>query len=216
MFVQIVEGWVSDRRGLRSALERWETDFAAAADGWLGSTGGVTSDGLAVVVSRFTSRAAARRVSDRPDHNEWWTTTSRLFRGVPILRNSDDVVEVTPGDPAAAGFVQVVHGAVSNPAAFRDIAASASAAWLAHRPDLLGSVGVLHEGAEYSMVLYFTSESEARRGERTEPGAELLAQLRDLHRIEVGAPTFRDLKEPWFFAPALLVSAGGRSHSART
>ena len=36
-------------------------------------------------------------------------------------------------------------------------------------PDIIGSVAVAHEGRAYTVALYFTSEEQAREGERKEP-----------------------------------------------
>ena len=37
------------------------------------------------------------------------------------------------------------------------------------RPDILGSMMIGHEDGRWTQVLYFTSEAEAREGERKEP-----------------------------------------------
>jgi len=73
--------------------------------------------------------------------------------------------------------------------------------WAAFRPDIIGSVGVGHDGGEYTMALYFTSEEEAREGERKEPPPELKAQMEEMNALTVGAPEFFDLKEPWLYSP---------------
>ena len=48
---------------------------------------------------------------------------------------------------------------------------------MTHRPEVLGSVAVGHEGGAYTMVMYFTSEAEAREGERKEAPPELQANM---------------------------------------
>ena len=53
----------------------------------------------------------------------------------------------------------------------------------------------------YIAVLYFTSESEAREGERKEPPPELRAQMEAMGALEVGEPSFLDLTEPWLYSP---------------
>ena len=45
MFVQVMEGRVGDAKGLRSQLEAWMSDLQPGADGWLGTTAGITADG---------------------------------------------------------------------------------------------------------------------------------------------------------------------------
>ena len=53
MFVQVIQGNVSDAAAVRARFERWRAELAPGADGWLGSTAGVTDDGRLVVVARF-------------------------------------------------------------------------------------------------------------------------------------------------------------------
>jgi hypothetical protein len=45
MFVQVIQGQVSDPEQVHAALNRWSEQLAAGAPGWLGSTAGVTEDG---------------------------------------------------------------------------------------------------------------------------------------------------------------------------
>src|SRR6266545_2271406 len=73
--------------------------------------------------------------------------------------------------------------------------------WAAFRPDVIGSVAVGHEGGAYTMAMYFTSEAEAREGERKEPPPELAAQMAEMNKLSVGEPQFFDLKQPWLYAP---------------
>jgi hypothetical protein len=73
--------------------------------------------------------------------------------------------------------------------------------WAAHRPDILGSVGIGHDGGEYTAVLYFSSEEEAREGERREVPAELKEQMDEMGKLESGEPTFLDIRQPWLYSP---------------
>jgi hypothetical protein len=41
MFVQVIQGQVSDAARVRAQLDRWVEEVAPAAVGWLGSTSGV-------------------------------------------------------------------------------------------------------------------------------------------------------------------------------
>jgi hypothetical protein len=49
--------------------------------------------------------------------------------------------------------------------------------------------------------LYFTSEAEAREGERKEPPPELQAQMEEMGKLSVGEPEYFDLKRPVLLAP---------------
>ena len=69
--------------------------------------------------------------------------------------------------------------------------------WAAFRPEVLGSLGISHPDDTWTMVLYFTSEADAREGERKEPPAELQAQMEEMNKLSVGEPEYFDLKDPW-------------------
>ncbi|HZC25534.1 MAG TPA: hypothetical protein VE287_00840, partial [Actinopolymorphaceae bacterium] len=69
MFVQVMQGHVDDPAALKAAVDRWMTDLAPTATGWLGSTAGVAKDGTAVAMVRFESAAAARANSERPEQS---------------------------------------------------------------------------------------------------------------------------------------------------
>ncbi|TFV77475.1 hypothetical protein E4P39_05710 [Blastococcus sp. CT_GayMR19] len=196
MFIQVIQGRTSDAEGLRAAVDRWEKDVAPGAVGWLGSTGGVTEDGRAIAVVRFESEESARRNSDRPEQDRWWRETEHLFDGGASFRESSDVVVDLQGDPDRAGFVQVMQGRTSDPARARELMAQDPEMWATYRPDVLGSVEILHDGGAYTMVLYFTSEAEAREGERKEMPLELRATMDEMDKLTVEEPEFFDLKQP--------------------
>jgi len=201
MFVQVIQGKVADPQRARAALDRWVRELAPGAEGWLGTTAGVTEDGRFIAAARFSSEEAARRNSDRPEQDRWWSETSRLFEGQPTFLDSSDVVVDTAGDPDTAGFVQVMQGRSSDPERARQMMAEDSTDWSSFRPDVLGSVAVGHDGGAWTMVMYFTSEADAREGERKEPPPELKAQMDEMNTLNVGTPEFFDLKQPWLYSP---------------
>jgi hypothetical protein len=200
MFVQVIQGQVSDAEQVRAALDRWVREVAPGASGWLGSTAGVTDDGRFIALARFESEEAARRNSDRPEQDQWWSETSKLFSGEASFRDSTDVVVDVNGEPDNAGFVQVMQGRSSDPARARELMGEDSSEWSAFRPDIIGSVAVEHDGGAYTMALYFTSEEAAREGERKEPPPELKAQMAAMDALSVGVPEFFDLKQPWLYS----------------
>ena len=51
------------------------------------------------------------------------------------------------------------------------------------------------------MAIYFTSEADAREGERKELPAELAAQMEEMNQLSVGEPEFFDLTQPWLYSP---------------
>ena len=201
MFVQVIKGRVADPARVKAALDRWAEELAPGAEGWLGTTAGVTEDGRFIAAARFESEDAARRNSDRPEQDRWWSETSRLFDGEPSFSDSSEVDVDTNGDPATATFVQVMQGRTSDPERARRMMADDSTDWSSFRPDMLGSVAAGHDGGAYTMVMWFTSEAEAREGERKEPPPELKAQMEEMGSLSLGEPEFFDLKDPWMYAP---------------
>lgn len=201
MFVQVIQGNVSDAERVRAAFDRWIQEVAPGAVGWLGSTGGVTEDGRFVALARFESEEAARRNSERPEQDRWWAETSNLFTGEVTFRDSTDVTVDVTGDPDQAGFVQVMQGRGSDPDRAKELMAQDSDKWAEFRPDVIGSVAVGHEGGAYTMSMYFTSEAAAREGERKEMPPELAAQMEEMNKLSIGEPEFFDLKRPWIHSP---------------
>jgi len=200
VFVQVIQGQVADAGRLRVALDRWAQELAPGSIGWLGTTAGVTEDGRFIALARFESEEAARRNSDRPEQDRWWAETSRLFNGAASFQDSSDVTPDVTGDPDTAGFVQVIQGQGSDPERARELMAQGSSEWAAFRPEILATVAVGHEGGAYTMAVYFTSEAEAREGERKEPPPELQAQMEKMAALSIGEPEFFDLKQPWLYS----------------
>lgn len=198
----MIQGQVTDAEQVHAALDEWMRDLAPGAAGWLGSTAGVTDDGRFIALVRFESEAAARRNSNRPEQDRWWEETSELFSGDVTFQDSSDIVVDVVGDPDRAGFVQIMQGRGSDPDRARELMSQDSEKWAAFRPDVLGSIGVQHAGGAYTMAIYFTSEEEAREGERKEPPPELKAQMDELGELNVGTPEFFDIRQPWIYTPA--------------
>jgi hypothetical protein len=202
MFVQVIQGKVSDHAAARERLESWVRELSPGADGWLGSTAGVTDSGDLVVLARFESEQAARRNSDRPEQSEWWATTAALFSEEPTFLDSTAVEVDTSGDPDGAGFVQVMQGATSNPERARELMAADPTDWASFRPEILGSLTAYHPDGAWTMAIYFTSEDEAREGERKAPPPELARVMEELDSLAVGEPVFLDLRDPWLHSPS--------------
>ena len=201
MFAQVIQGQVADAAEARQAFDRWVAELAPGATGWLGSTAGVTADGTLIAVARFESEDAARRNSDRSEQGDWWAQTEKLFTGEPTFRDSTQVDVDTPGDPDQATFVQVIQGRTSDPARARELMTQDEEKWAGFRPDILGSLSIGHDGGAYTMVLYFTSEADAREGEQKEAPPEIDQQMKEMGKLEVGEPAFLDLATPWLHSP---------------
>ena len=201
MFAQVIQGKTSNPEELDAALNRWLKDLAPGATGWLGSTSGVTEDGRAIAVVRFESEEDARRNSNRSEQDQWWSATAKLYDGEATFLDSTDVTVDVQGDPDQAGFVQVMQGKSSDPERARNLMDQDADKWAEFRPDMLGSVAIGHDDGSYTMVMYFTSEAEAREGERKEPPPELQAQMEEMNKLSVGETQFFDLKQPVIVSP---------------
>jgi len=202
VFVQVIQGHVSDAAQVRAQLDEWVAEVAPGAIGWLGSTSGVTDDGQLVALARFESEAAAQQNSDRPEQTAWWQKMAALFTDEPVFRNSTSVEVDTPGDPSQAGFVQVMQGRSSDPDRARELMANDPTDWATFRPDILGTVSVGHDGDAWTMAIYFTSEAAAREGEQKESPPEMQAMMKEMDLLTIGEPVFLDLKDPWLEAPS--------------
>jgi hypothetical protein len=203
MFAQVIQGRTSDPEAVQAATERWMRDLAPGAIGWLGSTAGVTDDGRVVLVIRFESAEAAQANAARPEQDAFWRDTSALFDGEPTFLDSSDVTAETVGDPDRAGFVQVMQGQTSDPARARELMSQfPPEAMKDFRPEVLGSLMIGHADGRWTQVNYFTSEAEAREGERKQPPLEWQATMEELMKLGMGEPTFLDLRRPLLTSPS--------------
>ncbi len=201
MFVQVIQGQIADPAAAKAALERWTQNLAPDAAGWLGTTAGVTENGAFIALARFESEEDARRNSDRPEQGEWWAETSEIFTSEPIFHDSTVVTVDAIGDADQAGFVQIIQGRSSDPERVRELMSSDSGRWAEFRPDIITSLAAEYDGGAYTTALYFTSEKEAREGERKEVPPELKAEMEEMDALSVGEPDFFDLREPWLYSP---------------
>jgi hypothetical protein len=201
MFVQVIRGQLAEPDQVREAMDRWVRELAPGASGWLGSTAGVTSDGQFVALARFESAEAARRNSDRPEQGAWWAEVSKAFTGDVTFIDSEDVVADVVGDPDLARFVQVMSGRATDARRVREIMDQTTGQVHDFRPEILGSLDVMTDDGGFTMALYFTSEEEAREGERKEPPPELAARMAELNSLAAGPLEFLDLRNPWMYSP---------------
>lgn len=200
MFVQVIQGKVSDPAGLRERLDVWVRDLEDGATGWLGMTGGVADDGTFVQVVRFESQEAARKNSERPEQGEWWEGTKHLFSGDVAFHDCTDVETVLGGGSDDAGFVQVIQGSSSDLGRLREVGRRMSEI-SSERPEIIGGLVAFHpDGRGFTQTAYFTSEAEAREGESKELSGEA-KELRDEYLGLVENPTFIDLRDPWLVGP---------------
>ena len=191
MFVQVIEGKTVEPERLRRQLELWVDEMSADADGYLGTTGGISDDGRAVFLARFESAEAARRNSDRPEQGAWWHETMKCFDGDISVRNSEEVDLLLDGGTDDAGFVQIIQGVALDKERLRALERAEVDRMRAVRPDLLGGITVW-DGDAFTQAAYFSNEEDARRGEASMGDADA-ADWQSL----VADVTFIDLTDPW-------------------
>jgi len=166
MFVQVIEGKIKDPDLFRRQGERWRKELKPGAKGYLGHTGGITADGVAVDVVRFESEADARANSDRAEQGAWWNETEKAYDGPVTFIESADTDVLFGGGSNDAGFVQIMKGKVNDAAAFRKWGKAHEGDLKKIRPDLIGGVDVYQPDGSFVSVAYFTSEAEARKNEQ--------------------------------------------------
>jgi hypothetical protein len=207
MFVQVINGSVTDAAAARALGERWISELGPDASGWLGTTAGVTADGEFVVLARFESSEVAERNSDRPEQGAWWTELEKLFVEAPTFGNYDDVILVRGGGSDDAGFVQVMLGRTADPNRERKLAQDFASTGSDFRPDILGGLVGIQDDGTFAQAFYFTSEQEAREGEKLEPPAELRDAFDEETRI-TSEIRFLDLSDPWLYTAQSQLQVG--------
>lgn len=198
MFVQVIEGRVTDRDALRRQMDTWQAELRPGATGFLGSTAGVTDDGYAIAFARFESAAAAKANSDRPEQGRWWAETEKTFAGDVTFSDTEDVDTFLGGGSNDAGFVQVMKNSGVDRDQMRAMDQSFEQHATSFRPDVLGGFRVWTAPGTYIEAVYFKSEAEARAAEKKEPPKELADEMRDFEDMMANIQ-FLDLRDPWLY-----------------
>ena len=199
MFIQVIQGKASDAEALKGQLDRWGEELASGAEGYLGSTGGVTEDGDFVVLARFESEEAARANSDRPEQGKWWEETSKHLEGEATFRDTDEVETFLDGGSDDAGFVQVIQGRVTDRDRYRELQGELIPKLEDLRTEILGGVQAW-DGDFVTGAVYFASEHTAREGEGKALPDDVRAAFEEWQSL-VEDPTYFDLTDPWLHAP---------------
>ncbi|MDQ1731054.1 MAG: hypothetical protein QOK10_1213 [Pseudonocardiales bacterium] len=200
MFIQVIQGKVSDEAGLRDCMDRWTRDLQPGAVGYLGTTAGMSDDGMFVALARFESEDAARRNSERPEQGAWWSETERCFAGDVTFMDCTDVTQWLEGGSDRAGFVQIMEGHSSDAKSMFRMMAEAGDRIREMRPEIIGGMLATYGEDGFVEAVYFTSEAEAREHEKMEIPDDLRAMFEDEQRL-AGDIRYIDLHEP------MLVSA---------
>jgi hypothetical protein len=197
MFIQVIQGRVSDKGAARATLDRWLRDVEPGAVGWLGGSYGFSDDGALIAVVRFESRQAARANSDRPEQQAWWHEMEARFSGPVSFHDCEDVSLLLAGGSDEAGFVQVIQGRVRDPARLRALVEQSTSLISEHRPDVIGASIAIGADGFFTETVAFTSEAAARKAER-EPLPPRATELLEQEMALLDEVSFLDLHQPWF------------------
>lgn len=120
---------------------------------------------------------------------------------------SDDVTPAGFCAPPQAGFVQLMLATVRDRAVVQRLEEETADGFARWRPDAVGAYRVWLPGKRMLAVDYFTSEEEARAGERREPPPEVteamprwFEQMRDVQWF--------DLQQHWIARSVLSAGSG--------
>ena len=199
VFVWVLEGKVADPGEVGRQLARWSGEFGATP-GYLGATGGVTDDRRFLLLVRWESEEAGNELLMRQEQQEWYEMFQESFDGAIEFAETGDVTTHLAGGSDAAGFVQAMkvsgvdrQRVETADREFENIAAQ-------FRPDLIGGVRVWTAPDGFVEVNYFTSEQDARAGEKQAPPPEVLARFEDFMAMMEDAEYF-DFTEPFLHTP---------------
>lgn len=201
MHLQLVSGQAGDAEALVRQCRRWEAELAPGAAGWLGSSGGVTSDGRFALAFRFASAEGARASTRRPEHQAWWSDTRASLDGAAHLVETDDVTAVGGADPAPAGFVQMMRSRVQDRGRFEAVEARIAPAFVSLRPDFVCGFRAWFPDGTLAAVDHFRSEAEARAGEAMELPDEVRAGHQEWLSLLEGTE-WLDFSDPFVAQPA--------------
>lgn len=200
MFIQVIQGVVTDPEAVHARFSLWDEQLGPTADGWLGATEGVTDDGEFVAVVRFRDEAAARRNSSRDEQGQWWSETEALFSGEVVFHDYPNVTTMRDGGSDDAGFVQIIQGTYTGDKDPDEMAMD-EPRLTELRPEMLGATLGWDDTGHFTQTVYFTSLEAARDGERAmaaDPGlsAEMSEWLVDVEGLR-----YLDLEDPRMATP---------------
>jgi hypothetical protein len=202
MFIRVIQGRATNPPGIRRDLGRWQRQLAADADGWLGSTTGITDDGWSITVIRFASEEQARRNSDRPEQREWWRDAAQHLARIAV-HDAPKVHTYRDGGSDQAGFVQVIQGHRDDLERMASLGRDQEEVLAREAPHILGMTLAEHADrpGDFTQIMYFTSEQDARRFEQ-EPAAEAEEPaLKELRDLMTDLRSF-DLRDPQMLSPS--------------
>lgn len=201
MFIQVIDGHITDVDEFHQCLDQWVREQGPRAKGWLGTTAGVTDDGMAIAMVRFDSEPSARANSERPEQHAWWMETAKLFAGDVHFADCAKSYSFLAGGSDDAGFVQFMRGFTDHIGRLRELDDKVTPLMAQQRPDIIGGTVAQHGDGHFTAATYFTSEAQAREGERRELPPHLKSLMEEQMALIEGL-TFLDLHQPWLYSRA--------------
>jgi hypothetical protein len=193
VFIQVIQGACENREDVHRLTDRWRSEIAPVATGWLGGTFGFTDDDQFIGVVRFSDKAAAMAHSKRPEQGDWWAEMEKCFTGPITFHDCDDVSLMLGGGSDEAKFVQVIQGKAKDVGKLRSMMADTDDLHRM-RPDILGATLAIEPDGTFIETVSFTTEQAARAGETKPMPADMEAVWSDA----IADAKYFDLHEPWF------------------
>jgi hypothetical protein len=195
VFVWVLEGKVSDPHEVGHQIGHWTTEFGDTP-GYLGATGGVTDDRRFLLFVRWESEEAGNELLRRREQQEWYEAFQESFDGAIDFTETGDVTTHLAGGSDAAGFVQAmkVSGIDRQRVETADREFESVAGQF--RPDLIGGLRVWTAPDGFVEVNYFTSEQDARAGEKQAPPPEVMERFEEFMAM-MGDAEYFDFTEPF-------------------
>jgi hypothetical protein len=195
MFIQVIQGKVSDEAGLNRCLDKWERELMPGAVGYLGTTAGMADNGMFVALARFESADAAKKNSERPEQSAWLAEMERCFAGDVTFMDFTQVRPWLSGGSDDAGFVQVMEGRSPDAKRMHDLMQQAGDRIHEARPEIIGGLMAEAGDGRYVDAIYFRSEGEARAGERMEIPDDMQNMMQEEQKL-MGEVSYFDLHHP--------------------
>jgi quinol monooxygenase YgiN len=165
MFIQIIEGKTSNADGFRRFLQERRTEAMKAAIGFLGATTAIAPDGTVVTMARFESAEKAAKNAARPEQTAFFAEFRKYLAGEPTFHESTEVETFLGGGSDDARFVQFMIGTATDKATAKASEKNMTPTLESMRPDILGGI-TAWDGDWWCQAIYFTSEADAREGEK--------------------------------------------------
>jgi hypothetical protein len=200
MFIQVIQGKVMDEQALRRNLDRWTQELMPGAVGYLGTTAGFADDGTFIALARFESPEAARANSSRREQGDWWAEMEKCFDGPATFMDCTDVRSWMAGGSDDAHFVQIMEGHSPDVMRMHDLMNQHVDEIHQARPEIIGGLMMDAGDGRYVDAIYFTSEQEARAGEKKEIPADLQPDMDEGMRL-MGEVEYLDLHDPILVSP---------------